>query len=140
FLRRHGRAGAMAGNPGAADAGAPRLSVREGLAVPDRETRGGGVMSTRRILIGGGSSGIGRALAEDLVAAGHEVILTSRDRERAERVAAEIGPGATGIALDVSEPEMIAGQLGTVGTLNGVVMVAIERDANSIKEYDIARA
>lgn len=97
-------------------------------------------MSTRRILIGGGSSGIGRALAEDLVAAGHEVILTSRDRERAERVAAEIGHGATGVALDLSEPEGIAEQLASVGSLNGIVMVAIERDANSIREYDIARA
>ncbi|MDT0158517.1 SDR family NAD(P)-dependent oxidoreductase [Microbacterium sp. ARD32] len=97
-------------------------------------------MSARRILIAGGSSGIGRALAEDLIAAGDEVVLTSRDGERAEQVAAEIGPGAQGIALDVSEPEGIADQLAGVGRLDGLVMVAIERDANSIREYDIARA
>lgn len=97
-------------------------------------------MSARRILIAGGSSGIGRALAEDLVAAGDEVVLTSRDGERAEQVAAEIGAGARGIALDVSEPEGIAGQLESVDRLDGVVMVAIERDANSVREYDIARA
>src|SRR5690606_31231098 len=63
-----------------------------------------------------------------------------RDRERAEAVAAEIGDRATGVALDLSEPEGIAEQLASVGSLNGIVMVAIERDANSIREYDIARA
>lgn len=97
-------------------------------------------MSARRILIAGGSSGIGRALAEDLIAGGDEVVLTSRDRERAEQVAGEVGGGAVGIALDVSEPEGIADQLSSVGKLDGLVMVAIERDANAIREYDIARA
>lgn len=97
-------------------------------------------MSGRTILVAGGSSGIGLELAKDLVAGGDSVILTSRSRETAEEVAAGIGDGATGIALDVSEPEGIAEQLAGVGTLDGVVMAAIERDANNIREYDIARA
>lgn len=97
-------------------------------------------MSGRTILIAGGSSGIGLELAKDLVAAGDHVILTSRNRETAEEVAAGVGEGATGIALDVSEPEGIAEQLASVGRLDGVVLAAIERDANSVREYDIARA
>jgi len=94
----------------------------------------------RTVLVAGGSSGIGLELAKDLVAGGDRVVLTSRSREKAEEVAAELGDGVTGIALDVSEPEGIADQLRGVGRLDGVVMVAIERDANSIREYDIARA
>lgn len=97
-------------------------------------------MSGRTILIAGGSSGIGKALAHDLVAGGDRVVVTSRSRETAESVAAELGERASGIALDVSEPEGIAEQLRDVPRLDGLVMAAIERDANSIREYDIARA
>jgi len=97
-------------------------------------------VSGRTILIAGGSSGIGLELAKDLVADGDRVILTSRSRERAEEVAASLGGSATGVALDVSEPEGIAAQLADVGRLDGLVLAAIERDANSLREYDIARA
>lgn len=97
-------------------------------------------MSGRVILVAGGSSGIGLELARDLVAGGDQVVLTSRSRETAEEVAASIGAGATGIALDISEPEGIAEQLSGVGALDGLVLAAIERDANTIREYDIARA
>lgn len=97
-------------------------------------------MSARTILIAGGSSGIGLELARDLVAGGDQVVLTSRSKDTAEEVAAGIGPGATGLALDVSEPEGIAAQLTSVGHLDGLVLSAIERDANSIRDYDVARA
>lgn len=97
-------------------------------------------MSERTILVAGGSSGIGLELAKDLVAGGDRVILTSRSAETAEEVAASIGDRAVGIALDVSEPEGIAEQLSGVGRLDGLVLAAIERDANSLRDYDIARA
>jgi NAD(P)-dependent dehydrogenase (short-subunit alcohol dehydrogenase family) len=97
-------------------------------------------MTGRTILVAGGSSGIGLELAKDLIAGGDRVIVTSRSRETAEQVAADLGPEASGLALDVSEPEGIAAQLSEVGALDGLVMVAIERDANTIREYDIARA
>lgn len=97
-------------------------------------------MAERVILIGGGSSGIGLELAKDLVAGGDRVIITSRNRETAEAVAADLGAHAEGVALDLTEPETIAEQLAGVGRLDGLVMGAIERDANTIREYDIARA
>jgi len=97
-------------------------------------------VSDRTILIVGGSSGIGLALAEDLVAGGDRVIVTSRSQETADEVAAGLGGLASGIAVDISEPETIAGALAGVGTIDGLVLGAIERDANTIREYDIARA
>lgn len=97
-------------------------------------------MTGRTILVAGGSTGIGLELAKDLVAGGDRVVLTSRSRDTAEEVAAGIGEAATGIALDVSEPEGIADQLRGVGRLDGMAMVAIERDANTLRDYDIARA
>ncbi len=97
-------------------------------------------MSGRTILIAGGSSGIGLELARDLVAGGDRVVVTSRSQASADEVAAGLGGGAVGLALDVSEPEGIAEQLRDVPALDGLVMAAIERDANTIREYDIARA
>lgn len=97
-------------------------------------------MSGRRILIVGGSAGIGLELARELISDGDEVILTSRSADSADHVAAELGDGASGIALDVSEPEQIADSLSVVPKLDGLVLGAIERDANTIREYDIARA
>ena len=97
-------------------------------------------MAERTILIVGGSSGIGLELAKDLSAEGDNVIVTSRSIESAERTADELGNGAQGVALDVSEPEGIADQLKSVGRLDGVVLSAIERDANTVREFDLARA
>ncbi|CDJ99696.1 MULTISPECIES: SDR family NAD(P)-dependent oxidoreductase [Micrococcales] len=97
-------------------------------------------MTDRTVLIAGSSSGIGLELAKDLVASGDRVIVTSRSRQTAESVAAELGPLAHGIALDLSEPEGIAAQLDGIGRLNGIVLSAIERDANTIRDYNLARA
>ena len=97
-------------------------------------------MSDRTIVVVGGTSGIGRELAASLVARGDRVILTGRDAGRAASVAAELGDRATGIALELSEPEGIAAQLESVGTVHGVVLAAVDRDANTVRDYDIARA
>ena len=45
-----------------------------------------------RVLIVGGTGGIGRALAERYASLGSDVVITSRDAGRAAAIAAEIGP------------------------------------------------
>ena len=57
-------------------------------------------MSTRRILVTGGSQGIGAALVEQARAGGHQVAFTGRDRGRVDAVAAKTG--AHGIVADVA--------------------------------------
>ena len=57
-----------------------------------------------------------------------------------EEIAAELGDRAEGIALDISEPHSIKGQLAGLGQVHGLVLAAIERDANTIRDYDIDRA
>ncbi|MCC6610892.1 MAG: SDR family oxidoreductase [Burkholderiales bacterium] len=88
----------------------------------------------------GGTSGIGRQLAKALAARGEEVILTGRDQARAQGVASEIGGKTSGIAMDLARPEGISGKLASVGSVSHLVIAAIERDENSVKKYDIARA
>jgi NAD(P)-dependent dehydrogenase (short-subunit alcohol dehydrogenase family) len=97
-------------------------------------------MSSRTILIVGGTSGIGLELAKDVIARGDQVVITGRDDENCRAVAEGLGPQASSIALDISEPEAIAGQLAGLGRIHGLVLAAIERDANTIREYDIAKA
>lgn len=95
---------------------------------------------TRTIVIIGGTSGIGLEIAKDAIARGEHVVLTGRDIENAREVAASLGDAATGLAVDISEPESVAESLKSVGKINGLVLSAIERDANTVRDYDIARA
>jgi NAD(P)-dependent dehydrogenase (short-subunit alcohol dehydrogenase family) len=88
----------------------------------------------------GGTSGLGREIAVQMVLRGHPVVITGRDPERTRRIAAEIGPGVTGIALDLAEPESIAAALAGVHQVEHLVIAAIERDANSVVAYDVAGA
>jgi NAD(P)-dependent dehydrogenase (short-subunit alcohol dehydrogenase family) len=65
-------------------------------------------LQSTRVLVTGGTSGLGKAMAIALVASGARVALTSRDRARAQATAAEIG--GVGVELDVrSETSVQAG-------------------------------
>ena len=56
-----------------------------------------------RAVVTGATSGLGKAMAEALVAAGARVAVTSRERSRADAAAAALGPEAVGIELDVRD-------------------------------------
>ena len=58
------------------------------------------------VLVTGGTSGLGRAMASALAAAGAAVALTGRSAAHAAAVAAEL-PGAVGIGLDVREESSV---------------------------------
>jgi NAD(P)-dependent dehydrogenase (short-subunit alcohol dehydrogenase family) len=60
-----------------------------------------------KVLVTGGTSGLGLAMASALAAAGATVALTGRSAARAAAVAAEL-PGAVGIELDVREESSVA--------------------------------
>lgn len=95
-------------------------------------------------MIVGGTSGIGLRLAERYVAQGRDVAITGRDLERATEIAASLagaGDGtATAYALDLAMPETIASSLAGIGAVDRLAIAAIERDENSIREYDLERA
>src|SRR2546429_2958811 len=59
-----------------------------------------------RVLVPGGTSGLGLAMASALAAAGATVALTGRSRERANAVGAEL-PGTVGIELDVRDESSV---------------------------------
>jgi NAD(P)-dependent dehydrogenase (short-subunit alcohol dehydrogenase family) len=96
--------------------------------------------ATGATLIVGGTRGIGKRLAEQYARRDRHVVITGRDAGRAQAVAREIGAGTTGLALDLTEPTQIASALEPVGTVDHVVLAAIERDSNSVREYEVERA
>jgi 2-dehydro-3-deoxy-L-rhamnonate dehydrogenase (NAD+) len=59
----------------------------------------------RRAVVTGGAQGIGRAVAERLLASGAEVTIWDREPDLAEETAKEIG--ATAVEADVTEPDQV---------------------------------
>jgi NAD(P)-dependent dehydrogenase (short-subunit alcohol dehydrogenase family) len=96
--------------------------------------------ATRTAVVLGGTSGIGKEIVKSLAAKGTTVYLSGRTTQTAHKAAAEIGLGTIGIAVDLSEPDQIADSLAGIGSVNDLVIPAIERDSNTIADYNIARA
>jgi NAD(P)-dependent dehydrogenase (short-subunit alcohol dehydrogenase family) len=91
------------------------------------------------VVIVGGTRGIGRELARAYARRGSDVLITGRDAAAAEAAAADIG-AAAGLALDLTRPAEIAERLTAVGPVQRLVLAAIDRDANTARDYDIGRA
>jgi NAD(P)-dependent dehydrogenase (short-subunit alcohol dehydrogenase family) len=96
-------------------------------------------MSTTALVVGG-TSGLGRQLAQALRERGERVFITGRDVARAQAIAAEIGDGVSGLSLDLGQPAEIADRLADIDRVDHLVIAAIERDENSVREYDIEGA
>jgi NAD(P)-dependent dehydrogenase (short-subunit alcohol dehydrogenase family) len=92
------------------------------------------------ILVVGGTAGIGRELARHYASTGRETILTGRDGASAAAVAAEIGGSTRGLGLDLARPKTIRAALADVGPVRYLAIVAIQRDDNTIRAFDIDRA
>ena len=95
-------------------------------------------MANGSVVVVGGTRGLGRELAQSYADEGREVVVTGRDQGRAEEAASEIGGRTRGLGFDLAEPHTIADALADVGDVDHLVLAAIERDSNSVQEYDIA--
>ncbi|RNL85778.1 SDR family oxidoreductase [Halostreptopolyspora alba] len=87
----------------------------------------------------GGTAGLGLATARALGGRG-PVTVTGRTTERAERAAAEIGDGARAVAVDLARPDGIAASLSGVDNVRHLVIAAMERDRNPVRDYDVTSA
>jgi 3-oxoacyl-[acyl-carrier protein] reductase len=85
-------------------------------------------LSGRVALVGGASQGIGRAVAETLVAEGARVVITARDEARTAAVAAEIGAEA-GFGWDTGDVDAAAGLVERVQERVGPVEILVTNTA-----------
>ena len=88
----------------------------------------------------GGTSGIGLGIAETYASRGRDVVITGRSGDRCAEVAGGIGAGVSWRALELADPQAIAPALADLGEVAHLVLAAIERDQNTVAEYDVARA
>jgi len=82
------------------DAPTPSLAVMGAVARPKTTV-------PMKVLVTGGTGGLGLAMARALATAGATVALTGRSGRRASSVAAEL-PGAVGVELDVRDESSVA--------------------------------
>jgi NAD(P)-dependent dehydrogenase (short-subunit alcohol dehydrogenase family) len=92
------------------------------------------------VVIVGGTSGLGLRLAESYAARECEVVITGRDAERCAGIAVGIAAHVSFCALDLAEPHELVERLADVGPVARLVLAAIERDRNTIEQYDLVRA
>lgn len=92
------------------------------------------------VVVVGGTSGIGEQVARHYAKQGRSVVITGRDQQRTDDVAAGIGGATAGLAVDLAEPEQIAEALSSLGPVDRLLLVAIERDENTVRDFDIDRA
>jgi NAD(P)-dependent dehydrogenase (short-subunit alcohol dehydrogenase family) len=92
------------------------------------------------VLIVGGTSGLGCELARHYLAKGRHVVVTGSDPDKARECADDLGPGTTGLGFDLARPDTIAEGLAGVGPVDKLVLAAILRDNNPVREYDYENA
>ena len=95
-------------------------------------------------LVTGANQGIGLQIAKDLVAHGFTVLVGSRDFERGEAAAKEVGPGARALQLDVANrasitaaAERVRKEFGRLDLLvqNAAISNTRKLPGQSIEEY-----
>lgn len=95
-----------------------------------------------RVLITGGTSGVGLRLAQGAVARGAGVVLWARDAERGERVSAELGDRASFASVDVTDAaavERAAAAAGPVDVLVNCAGVVTGKPMLEASEQEIRR-
>ena len=88
-----------------------------------------------RVLLTGGTSGLGLAMATALAGAGARVVLTSRSAERAAAAAAQL-PGAAGLAADSRDEASVADAVRQAWSLLGGVDLLAANDHLHVADGD----
>jgi NAD(P)-dependent dehydrogenase (short-subunit alcohol dehydrogenase family) len=93
-----------------------------------------------RAVVTGASSGIGRSVAERLVARGAKVALWSRRADELEALAAELGENATAVPCDVADPDDVDRAAREseerIGIVNALVNAAGVADPRPLAQLD----
>jgi NAD(P)-dependent dehydrogenase (short-subunit alcohol dehydrogenase family) len=98
-------------------------------------------LADARVLVTGGSSGIGLATARRVVAAGDQAVLVGRDHARLSAARSELGEEATEtLALDITDESAVEAALSRIGALDHLVTAAAGTVRGRFMDMDTAAA
>lgn len=92
------------------------------------------------VVIVGGTRAIGQEIARHYASRGATVVVSGQDPASAAKAVTEVGGSTTGLAFDLADPTSIAPALAGVGPVRRLVLAAIDRDQNTVADYDLVRA
>ena len=81
-------------------------------------------LSGQRVVVIGGTSGIGFAVAEGALAEGASVVVGSSQAANVEDAVKRLGDGASGAAVDANDEASIAAFLDTAGAFDHLIFTA----------------
>ena len=119
----------------------PAARSSPGGAPSPPSAKGDDEMATGSVVVVGGTRGLGREVAQYYADRGPRRRRSpgaSRPPRRRARRRSAARRGRS--RFDLAEPHTIAERLGDVGDVQYLVLAAIERDSNTVKDYDIAAA
>lgn len=93
----------------------------------------------KKIVIIGGSAGIGLATAKALADLGAEIVIASRSKARLAAAAAQIGDGAVGHRLDVTDARAVEAFFDIVGPFDHLATTAAAGAVGMFLEIDPAK-
>lgn len=99
------------------------------------------ILNGKRVIILGGSSGLGLATAKGAAAEGAVVVIVSSSRERIDKALQALPEGSTGYATDLSKEENIKAFFSHAGPFDHLVYTAAENlNLKTIADTDLEKA
>jgi NAD(P)-dependent dehydrogenase (short-subunit alcohol dehydrogenase family) len=99
-----------------------------------------GMIDGKRVVVVGGSSGMGQATAKELAAQGAEVIIASRSKEKLKSAAKAIGRPVLARVLDMTNARQIDAFFQETGPLDHLVISAADAVMGKFADVEIAEA
>jgi NAD(P)-dependent dehydrogenase (short-subunit alcohol dehydrogenase family) len=97
-------------------------------------------LKNKRVLVVGGSSGIGEGAAIAAAALGAKVVIASRSEDKLKAAAARIGHGCETAGIDTRDDASVEAFFARAGAFDHVVMSAAQVNIQPVKSFSVAEA